>query len=90
MPIDITGGHLPLAFLQMIGTTEWIVIGVVCVLLFGKRLPEVGRSLGRSFVEFKKGLTDVQKEVAETSETAKNAVNPAVPLAEEKKDNGTE
>jgi sec-independent protein translocase protein TatA len=29
----------------------------VAVLLFGKRLPEVGRSLGKGIVEFKKGLS---------------------------------
>ena len=28
----------------------------VAVLLFGKRLPEVGRSLGKGIIEFKKGL----------------------------------
>ena len=31
------------------------VIGVVAVWLFGKRLPEVGQSLGKGIVEFKKG-----------------------------------
>ena len=29
---------------------------VLAVLLFGKRLPEVGRSLGKGITEFKKGL----------------------------------
>jgi sec-independent protein translocase protein TatA len=33
-----------------------IVIGAIAVLLFGKRLPEVGRMLGRGLVEFRKGL----------------------------------
>ena len=31
----------------------------IAVLLFGKRLPEVGRSLGKGIVEFKKGLNGV-------------------------------
>jgi sec-independent protein translocase protein TatA len=35
---------------------EMIVIGLIAVLLFGKRLPEVGKMLGRGIVEFKKGL----------------------------------
>jgi Sec-independent protein translocase protein TatA len=34
----------PLAF-QMPGFGEWIVIAAIGLLLFGKRLPEVGRSL---------------------------------------------
>jgi len=40
-----------------------LVLGVVALLLFGKRLPEVGRSLGRGIAEFKKGLHDVQDEL---------------------------
>jgi sec-independent protein translocase protein TatA len=42
--------------------THLLVIGVVALLLFGNRLPEVARSLGRSFNEFKRGLRDVQDE----------------------------
>jgi sec-independent protein translocase protein TatA len=39
-----------------LGPGELMVIMVIGVLLFGKRLPEVGRSLGKGIVEFKKGL----------------------------------
>ncbi len=52
-----------LAFIGMPGPTEMIVILVVAVLLFGKRLPEVGRSLGRSIVEFKKGVRGIEDEI---------------------------
>ena len=38
---------------------EMIIIMGIAVLLFGKRLPEVGRSLGKGIVEFKKGLNGV-------------------------------
>ena len=38
---------------------HWLVIGIVAFLLFGNRLPDVARSLGRAFNEFKKGLKDV-------------------------------
>lgn len=54
---------MTLAFLQNIGAVEYLVIGVVMLLLFGRRLPEVGRSLGKGLVEFKKGLRDVDDEV---------------------------
>lgn len=63
---------LPLAF-QMPGLTEWLVIGAIGLLFFGKRLPEVGRSVGRSIVEFKKGLKGVEEDI----ETASSA--PAQP-----------
>ena len=39
-----------------LGPMEMIVIGMIGVLQFGKRLPEVGRSLGKGIIEFKKGL----------------------------------
>jgi sec-independent protein translocase protein TatA len=40
-----------------------IVVGIVAVLLFGSRLPTVARSLGKSMMEFKKGMVDIQDEV---------------------------
>src|SRR3954451_17615438 len=41
---------------------EWIIVAVVAVLLFGKRLPEVGKSLGKGIVEFKKGLSGIEED----------------------------
>jgi len=42
---------------------ELLVIAAIGLLLFGKRLPEVGRSLGKGIVEFKKGLKGIDEEV---------------------------
>ena len=39
-----------------LGPPEILVIGLLAVLFFGKRLPEVGKSLGKGIIEFKKGL----------------------------------
>jgi sec-independent protein translocase protein TatA len=59
-----------LAFLPNVGWLEMTVIGVVLLLLFGRRLPEVGRSLGQGIVEFKKGLKDVTDDIkTETSDS---------------------
>ena len=52
-----------LAFFGTLGWAEMIIIGVVGVLLFGRRLPEVGKSVGRSIVEFKKGLAGIEDDV---------------------------
>ncbi len=46
-----------------IGPTEMLIIGIVAVLLFGRRLPEVARSLGSSYREFRKGLNELQSQV---------------------------
>jgi sec-independent protein translocase protein TatA len=52
-----------LAFIGGIGTTELILIGVLGVLIFGNKLPDVGRSLGKGIVEFKKGVKGVQDDI---------------------------
>lgn len=51
-----------------LGPYELIAIGVAAVLLFGRRLPEVGRSLGRGIVELKKGLRGVTDEIESAGE----------------------
>jgi sec-independent protein translocase protein TatA len=45
------------------GGAEWIVIGLIALLIFGRRLPDVARSVGKSIVEFKKGIRDVKDDV---------------------------
>ena len=54
--------------LSMPGGSEWILIAIFGLLLFGKRLPEVSKSLGRSIVEFKKGLSGVEEEIDKANE----------------------
>ena len=44
------------------GPMELIVIALVILLLFGKRLPTAMHSIGKSIVEFKKGARDVEDE----------------------------
>lgn len=54
---------LTTGFIQNIGMGEWIIILIIMLLLFGRRLPEVGKSLGKGIVEFKKGIKGVEDEV---------------------------
>jgi sec-independent protein translocase protein TatA len=53
---------LPLAFISMPGGIEWVIIGLVALLLFGKRLPGVAKSLGQAMHEFKSGLGGAPEE----------------------------
>ena len=48
--------------LPNLAPAELILIAVVAVLLFGRRLPEVGRTLGKGIVEFKKGIRGLEDE----------------------------
>lgn len=63
--------------LPNVGMPELLVILIIVLLLFGtKRLPEVGRSLGRSIKAFKDGMNEgmESKETkSESDESKKNA-----------------
>lgn len=51
--------------------TTMLILGALAVLLFGERLPEVARSVGKGFMEFKNGMRGIQQEF-------ENAVNSAM------------
>ena len=63
---------------------EWVVIGVVSLLIFGRRLPDVARSVGKSIVEFKRGLRDAKNEIdlSETHDQKSLPSNSAPPPLE--------
>jgi len=46
-----------------LGMYEVMIIGIVAVLLFGSKLPDVAKSLGKSYREFRTGLNDIQNVV---------------------------
>ena len=46
---------------------ELMIVGVIAVLLFGKKLPDVARSMGKSFVEFKKGMRGIEDDVRQAN-----------------------
>ena len=55
------------AFLPNLGWQEIFILLALGVLLFGRRLPEVGRYLGKGIVEFKKGLKGVEDDIEGTA-----------------------
>src|SRR3954464_8222291 len=58
-------------------TTDMLVILGIALLLFGKRLPEVGKSLGKGIVEFKKGLKGIDDDIEENSSNRNYDNRPA-------------
>ncbi len=58
------------------GPLELILILAALVLLFGRRLPEIARGMGKSLSEFKKGVKEAQNEVEDATNTD-DVVSPA-------------
>jgi len=80
-----------LAFIQNIGPFELVIILGVALLIFGRRLPEVGRSLGKGIVEFKRGIKGIDDELENETTRARSGQfergnRSSLPEADERRD----
>jgi len=85
--------HGVLAFFSF-GPPEMLIILALAVLLFGKRLPEVARSIGKSLGDFQRGVQSIQQELhaslqeeAEAGSNASTQTRPARPNLEDQEEN---
>ncbi len=54
-------------FIGNIGIPELIIVLVLALIIFGPgKLPEVGKSIGKSINEFKRASKEMQKDLSET------------------------
>jgi TatA/E family protein of Tat protein translocase len=54
--------HTFLFVFEFLGTTELLVVAVVALILFGPRkLPEIGRTVGKALSEFKRASDDFKR-----------------------------
>ncbi len=55
-----------LLFAMLPSGSEWLIIALVILLLFGgKKIPELMKGLGKGVKSFKEGVNDVKKELNE-------------------------
>ena len=82
---------MPPLFAFLDSPVMMLMIGVIAVLLFGERLPEVARSVGKGFMEFKRGIHNIQDEVesainSATTTSSPTSTTPALPRYEPPED----
>lgn len=69
-------------FASLFGGQDWVVlliVGFILFVVFGRRLPEVGRSLGKGITEFKKGMKGLEDDADTTFTNNANNNQPAQP-----------
>lgn len=77
--------HTSLLVFEFLGTTELLVIAVVALVLFGPRkLPEIGRTVGKAIGEFKRASDDFKRtwEYEVEIEQRRPATDPAPAVQE--------
>jgi sec-independent protein translocase protein TatA len=67
----------PLFGFFSLGAQEMIILLIIGVLLFGRKLPEVGRYLGKGIIEFKKGIKGLEDDM-DTSAAAPSSHSPVM------------
>ena len=63
-----------------LGPVEIVVIGSLAVMLYGKKLPEVGRSVGQSIAELRRQWATISRDLDVSAHLEGRDVRPARPV----------
>ena len=70
---------IPAFFPGAPGLPEMLILAIIALLLFGKKLPQVARDLGKGIVEFKKGVHGIEDEVKQATYSSPSSSSRPVP-----------
>ncbi|MFN0050782.1 MAG: twin-arginine translocase TatA/TatE family subunit [Planctomycetales bacterium] len=75
----------------MFGINHWemMLVFVIALLLFGKNLPQVARSLGKGMMEFKKGLHGMEDEMYSSASARQPTAPQSRPMPIEEREETT-
>ena len=60
-----------------LGFTELMMILIIVLVLFGaRRVPEIGASIGKGIREFKKNISDTEREIRDPLRDARSSLSP--------------
>lgn len=66
-----------------IGFTEILMLLVIVLVLFGaRRVPEIGASIGKGIREFKRNISDVDKQLREPERDTRSELRSPEPAAQ--------
>jgi len=73
-----------------LGAPELIIILVLALLIFGpKRLPQLGRTIGKGMAEFRKASNDLKRSIETEMREVDDLARPAIPRWPERPPAGT-
>ncbi|MFO0999197.1 MAG: twin-arginine translocase TatA/TatE family subunit [Planctomycetaceae bacterium] len=68
-------------FLPGVGGFEMMIVGIIALLgRLGKNLPSVAKNMGKSFAEFKKGISGFQDEIRNATREVEKTVTYTPPV----------